>query len=107
MQAAERGYVLSQITKNLLNLLDLYGVYALTAAIAHALEKNAPHPNVVRLYLEKQRKKNNLPPPLAINLPDDRRVRNLSVRVHDLKSYDQLTSITEITETSGDKGNVK
>lgn len=104
VRASERGYVLSQITKNLLNLLDLYGVYALTAAIAYALEKNVPHPNAVRLYLEKQREKNNLPPPLAITLPDDKRVRDLSVRPHDLKSYDQLTAITETTE---DKNNGK
>lgn len=104
MQAAERGYVLSQITKTLLTLLDLYGIYALTAAIAYALEKNVPHPNAVRLYLEKQREKNNLPPPLAIMLPDDKRVRDLSVRPHDLKSYDQLTSITE---TSEDRSNAK
>lgn len=106
-RASERGYVLSQITKNLLNLLDLYGVFALTAAIAHALEKNVPHPNAVRMYLEKQRENNNLPPPLAIALSHDKRVRDLSVRPHDLKSYDQLTSITEMIETTENKNNDK
>lgn len=107
IQAAARGYVLSQITKNLLNFLDRYGAQELTAAIADALEKNVPHPNAVRMYLEKQREKNNLPPPLAITLPDDKRVRDLSVRPHDLKSYDRLTSIAETIETIEDKDNAK
>jgi len=106
-QAAARGYVLAQITKTLLNLLDRYGIVELTAGITDALEKNTPHPNAVRLYLEKQREKNNLPPPLTISLPDDKRVRDLSVRPHDLKSYDQLTSVTETTETLEDKHNDK
>ena len=104
IQAAARGYVLSRITKDLLGLLDRYGATELTEAITDALTRNVPHPNAVRMYLEKQREKNNLPPPLAIWLPDDKRVRDLSVRPHDLKSYDQLTSITETTE---DKNNAE
>ena len=95
MQAAARGYVLSRITKDLLGLLDRYGVFELEIAIKEALEKNSPHPNTVRINLERRREKNNLSPPIAIELPDDMRVRDLVVKPHNLGDYDQLTSFSQ------------
>jgi len=49
-----------------------------------------PHPNAVRLSLERRREQRQLPPPLAVVLPEDQRVRNLVVRPHDLNHYDHL-----------------
>lgn len=95
IQAAERGYALGIITAQLLKLLDQYGASELTTAINEALSRGVPHPNAVRLSLEKQREERNQTPPLTIILPDDERVRDLVVRPHDLKSYDQLQAITE------------
>jgi transposase len=95
IKAAERGYSLGIITANLLKLLDSYGISELEAAINEALSRDVPHPNAVRLSLEKRREEANQPPPIPIDLPDDQRVRDLVVRPHELKSYDQLETITE------------
>ena len=94
-QAAERGYSLGTITASLLRLLDRYGTNEMEAAIVEALSKNTPHPNAVRLSLERRREERNQLPPIQIDLPDDARVRDLVVRPHDLTHYDQIQSLTE------------
>ena len=40
--------------------------------------------------IDQQRKESNKPPPLPLALPDDPRLRTLSVRPHDLADYDHL-----------------
>lgn len=94
-RAAERGYSLGMITAQLLKLLDGFGANELEIAINEALSRDVPHPNAVRVSLEKRREEQNLLPPISIDLPNDERVRGLVVRPHDLKSYDQLKSIGE------------
>lgn len=81
---AERGGKLASATRELLRLLELYGPVKLEQAIAEALAKDSPHPQTVRLILERQQPLANLP----VALPDDPRVRDLVVRPHDLASYD-------------------
>jgi transposase len=93
--AAERGYSLGMITAQLLKLLDSFGANELEIAMNEALSRDVPHPNAVRVLLEKRREEQNLFPPITIDLPNDERVRDLVVRPHDLKSYDQLKSIDE------------
>jgi transposase len=90
IKAAEQGYHLRSITSNLLRLLESYGVTELESAVNEALQRGVPHLNAVRFSLEKHRHENNQPPPVHINLPDDKRVRELIVRTHDLHSYDVL-----------------
>jgi len=97
-QAAERGDNLGSITAALLRLLDRYGAAELEAAITEALERGVPHPNAVRLSLERRREQRHEPPPLAVALPADKRVRDLVVRPHNLDDYDQLQSHTENTD---------
>jgi hypothetical protein len=91
-QAAERGDNLGSITATLLRLLDRYGAAELQAAIDEAVARAVPHPNAVRLALQRRREQRNQPPPLPIALPDDKRVRNLVVAPHPLDDYDQLKS---------------
>ena len=55
MAAAERGENLGSLTAALLRLLDTYGASELQAAIAEALARGVPHPNAVRLSLERRR----------------------------------------------------
>lgn len=86
--AAERGANLGSITASLLRLLDHYGASELETAIQDALRQQVPHPNAVRISLEKRRDERDLPPPLPITLPDKPNVRELAVRPHDLKNYD-------------------
>lgn len=95
IRAAERAYNLGGIISTLLQLLDSYGAQELEIAINEALSRDVPHPNAVRLCLEKRRESRQESPPIALDLPDDKRVRDLVVRAHDLGSYDQLTSLEE------------
>jgi transposase len=94
-RAAERGSNLGSITAALLRLLDHYGATELEAAIGEALTRGVPHPNAVRLALERRREQRDQPPPLPIALPADKRVRELVVSPHKLDDYDQLQSHQE------------
>jgi hypothetical protein len=89
-QAAERGYRLGPITRELQELLDRYGAEELQAAIEEALRRGVPHPNAVRLALERQREARQLPPPLAVPLSPRAQQRDVIVQPHRLDGYDQL-----------------
>ncbi|WP_462331118.1 IS21 family transposase [Thiohalocapsa halophila] len=103
-RAAERGENLGSITATLLRLLERYGAAELEAAIAEALARNVPHPNAVRLALERRREQREQPPPLAITLPDDQRVRDVVVTPHKLDAYDQLQAARESDDDAHDDG---
>jgi hypothetical protein len=95
LQAATRGDNLGSITAALLRLLERYGAAELEAAIGEALAREVPHPNAVRLALERRREQREQPPPLAVALPADPRVRDLVVQPHRLGDYDQLQTPEE------------
>lgn len=99
-QLAARGDKLGSATTELLRLLDHYGAANLEQAIKEALAKDSPHPQSVRLILERQERALGAPPSLPVTLPDDPRVRDLIVRHHDLASYDVLS---EEQRDTGDK----
>ena len=90
-RAAARGDNLGSITAALLRLLDRYGATALQAATLEALQRGVPHPNAVRLALERARKDSGQPPPVALVLPDHVAQRDAPVRPHALESYDRQT----------------
>lgn len=89
-QAAQRGTPLPRLSAQLLQLLDDYGAGELEHAIAEALDHGVPHPNAVRQVLERRREQRDQPPPLAVVLPDNDKVRNMSVRTASLAPYDQI-----------------
>jgi transposase len=91
LAAAARGENLGSLTAALLRLLDTYGSSELQAAITEALQRGVPHPNAVRLSLERRREQRDQPPPVPLSLPDDPRVRDQAVRPHALADYDQLS----------------
>lgn len=88
---AERGLPLGPAVKVLLDLLDTHGVEAFSAAVDEVLEKGAPHPQAVRHVLERRRQAEGKPPALPLHLPDDSRVREISVKSHELGPYDTLS----------------
>jgi hypothetical protein len=98
VQAAARGENLGSITAALLRLLASYGASELEAAIDEALAREVPHPNAVRLALQRRREQRNQPPPIALALPPDPRLRTLVVRPQALSDYDQLQSTAEDTD---------
>jgi hypothetical protein len=89
-QAVERGEPLGRTMRALTDLLERYGVAELTAAISDALSRGVPHPNAVRLALERRRLAQAEPPPLPIPLPEHVRRRDVPVRPHALDDYDTL-----------------
>ena len=88
-RAAARGDSLGSITAALLRLLQRYGAAALQVAILDALQREVPHPNAVRLALERAREASGQPPPVALVLPEHVARRDAPVRPHALGSYDR------------------
>jgi len=93
VRAAERGDNLGSITVTLVQLLERYGASQLEAAIIEALERNVPHPNAVRLALERRRDDRGQDPPVALTLPAHVRARDKTVQPHSLATYDQLRKL--------------
>jgi transposase len=89
---ALRGGGLGGLTSGLLKLLDQYGADTLDRSIAEAIQAGTPHLAAVRQILDRRRREAGLPPPLAVHLPDDPRVRNLVVHAHPLHRYDTLSN---------------
>jgi len=91
MLAAQRGANLGVLTRGLSQLLDAYGARALEAAIAAALAEDAAHLGAVRHFIDAHAHARGQRPALAVSLPNDPRLTNLSVRAQPLTDYDQLT----------------
>jgi len=87
--AAQRGHNLGSITAALLRLLDQYGAPSLQAALLEAIRRDVPHPNAVRLALERARERTGRPPALALALPEHVARRDAPMRTPSLASYDR------------------
>jgi transposase len=87
--AARHGN-LGAATTGLTTLLDLYGASAVDDALAGALQAQAPHVAAVRQILEQSRHAQRQPPPIAVALPEDPRLRDIVVHPHALATYDQI-----------------
>jgi transposase len=88
--AAARSANLGSITTGLNRLLDLYDASTVNRALGAALLGAAPHLAAVQQLLEQHRYAHELPPPLAVALPADPRVRDVVVQPHALATYDQI-----------------
>lgn len=85
---AQRQRHLATAVDRLLRLLDEYGREQLALAVTEALAAGSPHPETVRLVLDRRRRERQQAPPLPVALPDDPRVRDLVVIPHRLADYD-------------------
>jgi transposase len=97
--AAERGASLGNLSTRLYALLDVHGATALQRAVTEALARQTPHVGAIRQLLDYYRRQRGQPPPLAVELPHDPRVREMHVPAHDLNTYDQLTENTDDNDT--------
>jgi len=95
LRAAERGANLGAITTGLMRLLHRYGAAELQIAIREALGRGVPHPNAVRLALERRREQRGEPPPVAVELSAAVQARDTPVRPHALNTYDRLTDVAD------------
>jgi hypothetical protein len=87
----QRGVPLGALTRGLIELLDTHGAAALEAAITAALAQDSAHLGAVRHFIDQHRHRRGGPPPIAVALPEDPRVRTLSVRPHALSDYERLS----------------
>ena len=91
LRAAARGAHLGVLTRGLIQLLESHGAAALEAAIAAALTEDAAHLAAVRHFIDAHAHARGLRPPIAVALPNDARLREVSVRSQPLSDYDRLT----------------
>lgn len=96
--AALRGHNLGSITAALLRLLDQYGAASLQAAVLEAIARDVPHPNAVRLALERARERTGRPVPLALSLPEHVARRDAPMRPQSLACYDRRYDPPEETD---------
>lgn len=87
---AERGGNIGGTVARLGELLDAFGTAELVVAIEEALAADAPHVGGVRQVLDRRRREAGKPPPVAVTLPDDPRVREVVVPPRSLRAYDQI-----------------
>lgn len=73
--SAKHGQNLGALTIGFLNLLDLYGAVELDQAVIEAVSAGAYHVSAVRQVLERRRREQSLPEPVAIAVPDDPRIQ--------------------------------
>ncbi len=92
LQAAfERGQSALRLTRQLLRLLDDYGVSELAAALREALEHETPHLSSVAFILARRHRQRRQRAPLAVNLSRRPDLENLTVSNPSLEAYDDLT----------------
>jgi len=91
LRAASRGAHLGVLTRGLLQLLESHGAAALEAAIVAALAEDAAHLAAVRHFIDAHAHAAGLRPPIAVSLPNDPRLKQLSVRPQPLSDYDRLS----------------
>ena len=96
-RAAARDHNLGSVTAGLSKLLDRYGATPMQAAVVEALARDVPHPNAVRLALERERHASQTPPPVDTPLSPRARSLDVTVQSHGLAAYDALRPVTEPT----------
>jgi transposase len=72
----------------LTTLLEEFGAAELAAAVNEAVQKGSPHPETVRLVLDRRRRARRHHPSVPVRLPDSAKVRDIVVTPHDLSDYD-------------------
>jgi transposase len=90
VQAAARGYNLGSITAALARLRQHYSIAELNEAVVEALQRDVPHPNAVRLALDRRRDQRGQPLATVVTLPEHLRERDVAVTPHALSTYDDL-----------------
>lgn len=103
LRAAERGVHLGVLTRGLLQLLDSHGAQPLEAAISAALSEDATHLGAVRHFIDQHAHARGQRPPIAVALPNDPRLQQLSVPPQPLSDYEQLAK--EATDECTDNDN--
>lgn len=97
-QLAARGEHLGSATQRMLKLLDEHGAAALERATSKALMRGVAHDHAIRQILEQERRQAGKKPKTPVDLPEDPRIRELTVKPHSLDTYDQIHHLEEGTD---------
>jgi hypothetical protein len=89
---------LTSTTNQLTSLLDDYGASLLEQAMVVALTKESPHPNSVRIILQKILDERVDVPLVTFALSKDKRVAGMVIKPHSLNQYGVLDSTTSTEE---------
>lgn len=92
---AVRGEPIGTHAARLVRLLDAHGATAVEAALTETLQRGAVSAEAVAHVLDQRARARKAPPPIAVVLPDDPRVRDLRVTPHALSHYDALSQETD------------
>ncbi|HEU4734067.1 MAG TPA: IS21 family transposase [Kofleriaceae bacterium] len=92
---AARGEPIGTHAARLARLLDAHGATAVDAALTETLQRGAVSAEAVAHVLDQRARARKAPPPIAVVLPDDPRVRDLRVTPHALSHYDALSQETD------------
>jgi len=85
---AEKGLPLNSTAGSLLSLLGEFPASEISFALAEAIERETLHLAGIRQILDRRLHERLTPPLSPMWVPE--KVRNLSVRTHDLADYDRL-----------------
>lgn len=89
--AFQRGESVSKVTKQLLILVDLYGVAEVSAALSEALIKQTPTASSLN-YILMRRHRNRARKRTPVDLSRHPHVADLAVPTHNLEDYDELAN---------------
>jgi transposase len=95
--AAQHGVNLGALTRGLLEILDTHGATDLQRAMQAALAEGSAHLKAVHHFIDAHRAQRGESPLVRVRLPNNPRVRELTVRAHDLREYEKLTPATSVT----------
>ncbi len=90
--AFRKGESVARHTNKLLLLLDDYGPDELRAAMQEALQKDTPRLGSLGYILAKRRRLTHKPAAVTVDLSARPDLKNLYVKPHDSKTYDQLSN---------------
>ena len=99
---ATRGDGPWRAASQLSRLLERYGVADFQEAVDLALTANTPHPNNIRLLLEKIRHRKGLAEPVLTPVVTHASLRGLHVRPHALATYDRLLAGKSVANKEND-----
>ena len=94
-EIARRQRHMATAIRRLTQLLDLYGMAEMSIAVTEAMAKSSPSVETVQLILDRRRRAQYQPPIVPIELPEKPGISDITVKQHDLASYD--------TESPGDE----
>ena len=98
LEMSTRNRRLHRAVKQLEEMLDTYGTDELRIAIDEVLEAGTPSTASVQLILDRRQHQACQSPKLAIELPDEAKIRDIVVKHHDLDKYDALAQPTPAVE---------